>query len=128
MAMLIQLADGSSGIKIPILHQRTAIGRDNTNEIILDDELVSKEHAVIEVVTGKKGDQVDYIIQDLKSTNHTFVNDSPIDLHKLRDGDVIRIGKSNFQFMAQDVATPDETAKLYRTWIPGVYYTGKKKK
>jgi len=126
MALIIQLTENAAGIKLSLEQQRTTIGRDSDNNITLDDELVSKHHAVIEIMKSEKG--VEFIIQDLNSTNHTFVNDSPIELHKLKDGDVIRIGMSDFQFISQDPESMDETAQLYKTWIPGVFYTGKKKK
>ena len=126
MALLIQYTESGAGIKLAIEKQRTTIGRDAINDISLDDELVSKQHAVIEVI--KTEDDIDYVIQDLKSTNHTFVNDEPVDLHKLKDGDMIRIGMSDFRFISQNLDEPDETAQLYKTWIPGVFYTGKKKK
>lgn len=126
MALLIQFSESGAGIKLSIEKQRTTIGRDASNDISLDDELVSKEHAVIEVINSAEA--VKYLIQDLNSTNHTFVNDTPVDLHELRDGDLIRIGMSDFRFISQDPDSLDETAQLYKTWIPGVFYTGKKKK
>jgi len=126
MALIIQLTENSAGIKLSLEKQRTTIGRDASNDITLDDELASKEHAVIEIIKTEKG--VEFLIQDLNSTNHTFVNDTPIELHKLKDGDVIRIGISDFRFISQDPDSMDETAQLYKTWIPGVFYTGKKKK
>ena len=126
MALLIQFTESGAGIKLAIERQRTTIGRDAINDISLDDELVSKEHAVIEVV--KTGDDIEFMLQDLQSTNHTFVNDQPIDLHKLKDGDMIRIGMNDFRFIQQNIDDLDETSQLYKTWIPGVFYTGKKKK
>ena len=126
MAVLVQ--DSNAGIVFPIDKQRIRIGRGTDNEICIDDELVSKEHAVIEVVLRSKEDaQVDYILQDLDSTNHTFVNDKPVSLYKLSNGDVIRIGINNFRFVDENDGALDETSKLYRTWIPGVFYTGSKK-
>lgn len=126
MALLIQSTESGAGIKLSIERQRTTIGRDESNDISLDDELASKHHAVLEVICTEE--DVTFLLQDLNSTNHTFVNNEPIDLHKLRDGDLIRIGMSDFSFISQDPDTMDETAQLYKTWIPGVFYTGKKKK
>lgn len=126
MALLIQFTENGAGIKLSLEKQRTTIGRDASNDISLDDELASKNHAVIEIITSEE--DVRYLIQDLNSTNHTFVNDSPIELYKLKDGDLIRIGMSDFRFISQDPQSMDETAQLYKTWIPGVFYTGKKKK
>lgn len=126
MALLIQFTENGAGIKLPVNKQKMTIGRDTANDISLDDELVSKTHASLEVMITD--DNVEYFIQDLNSTNHTFVNDEPIDLHKLKDGDMIRIGMIDFRFVSQNVDEADETAQLYKTWIPGVFYTGKKKK
>ncbi|MDH5368515.1 MAG: FHA domain-containing protein [Gammaproteobacteria bacterium] len=126
MALIIQFTENGAGLKLSLEKQRTTIGRDAGNDIRLDDELVSKEHAVIEIISSEE--KVEFFIQDLKSTNHTFVNDSPVDIHKLKDGDLIRIGMSDFRFISQEPDSMDETAQLYKTWIPGVFYTGKKKK
>ena len=126
MALLIQFTENGAGIKLSIEKQRTTIGRDASNDISLDDELASKEHAVLEVISTEE--KVEFLLQDLNSTNHTFVNDTPIDLYKLKDGDTVRIGMSDFRFISQDPDSLDETAELYKTWIPGVFYTGKKKK
>lgn len=126
MALLIQFTENSAGIKLPLEKQRTTIGRDASNDISLDDELASKNHAVLEIISSEEG--VTFLIQDLNSTNHTFVNDSPIELYQLKDGDMIRIGMSDFRFISQDPQSMDETAQLYKTWIPGVFYTGKKSK
>ena len=128
MAILIQLTD--AGIKLPIEKQNIEFGRDVDCDISLDDELVSKRHAVIEVVVTPDDNRVDYIFHDKNSTNHTLVNGVQIDLLHLKDGDVIRIGKNNFRF--EDEAKGDfaDTVALHKTWIPGVFYTksGKKKK
>ena len=126
MALLIQFTENGAGVKLSIEKQRTTIGRDASNDISLDDELVSKEHAVLEVISTEE--KVEFLLQDLSSTNHTFVNDTPIDLYKLKDGDAVRIGLSDFRFISHDPDSLDETAELYKTWIPGVFYTGKKKK
>ncbi len=126
MALLIQFTENGAGIKLSLEKQRTTIGRDAINDISLDDELASKNHAVLEIIQTEE--KIEFFIQDLNSTNHTFVNDEPVDLHKLKDGDLIRIGMSDFRFISQDPGSLDETAELYKTWIPGVFYTGKKKK
>jgi len=130
MALLIQLTDSGAGIKLPIEKQQIEFGRDESCDVSLDDELVSKHHAVLEVMLSPDGSQIDYILQDKSSTNHTYVNDERIDLRRLKDGDVIRIGINSFRFEDEAKGDMGETAKLHKTWIPGVFYTraGKKKK
>lgn len=130
MAVLIQITNTGAGIKLPIEKQQIKFGRDENCDVSLDDDLVSLSHAVLEVVLSPGGDQIEYILQDKNSTNHTYVNDQIIDLHRLKDADVIRIGKSHFRFEDEAKGDLAATAKLHKTWIPGVFYTksGKKKK
>lgn len=129
MAMLVQYNDDEAGIRLPIDKQKICIGRDTSNDISIDDDLVSKEHAVLEVVISSAEEgKLEYYLQDLNSTNHTYVNDQRISLYKLKHGDIIRIGMNNFKFLDEVSGDLDETAKLHKTWIPGVYYTKNKKK
>lgn len=76
----------------------TTIGRDAQNDIVLDDETVSRQHAKIrtESESGKKKDQ--FYIYDLGSSNHTYVNGRRIVRTLLRDGDEIRIGETRMVF------------------------------
>lgn len=132
MAMLIQYNEDEAGIKLPIDKQQIRIGRDSANDISIDDHLVSKEHAILEVVmSATEEGKLEYYLQDLDSTNHTYVNDERISLYKLQNGDIIRVGMNNFKFVDELDGELDETAKLHKTWIPGVYVTkskGKKNK
>jgi competence ComEA-like helix-hairpin-helix protein len=64
------------------------IGRDYTNHIALNDPEVSREHAKL-VRTGSG-----YAIEDLNSTNGTFINQEPVTgSQALKHGDCIRLGK-----------------------------------
>jgi len=85
---------------------------------------------MLEVVLTPDDNRVDYILQDKKSTNHTYVNDQRVDHRYLKNGDVIRIGKSNFRFEDKAKGDFSETLELHETWFPGVFYTrsGKKKR
>ena len=53
---------------------------------MLDDSKVSAEHARIQMDHGQ------FVLYDLASTNHTYVNDQEIQKQVLRDGDQIKIG------------------------------------
>jgi len=72
------------------------IGRGTHNDIVLDtDQLVSRKHAVL-----KHTDQ-NFTIQDLGSTNGTYVNGNPLkdkEVKVLRNGDVVKIGHTEFNF------------------------------
>lgn len=128
MATLVQLKDGVAGIRLRIDKPQFRIGRAADNEISIDDELVSKTHAVIEAMENKEQASFEYYIQDQDSTNGTFVNDKKIGLYKLSNGDVVRIGLTNFRFLDDTNDDPEETAQLHKTWIPGVFVTKPKKK
>jgi pSer/pThr/pTyr-binding forkhead associated (FHA) protein len=80
--------------KIPLATKIT-IGRSDTNDIIIDDTLVSRFHAVIQKIDK------DYFIKDLNSTNGTIVNNEtvPKDKYiKLNCDDVISIGRTKLNF------------------------------
>jgi pSer/pThr/pTyr-binding forkhead associated (FHA) protein len=63
------------------------IGRIKSCDIEIDDPAVSKQHAQI---IKKQGN---YLIEDLKSTNGTYLNTVRIISRYLKDNDVINIGK-----------------------------------
>ena len=65
------------------------IGRDITNDIVISDPEVSRHHA--RLVQGPAG----YVIEDLRSTNGTFINRERISTpHQLHNGDVIGVGET----------------------------------
>jgi len=76
-----------------------SIGRDGTNEVVLDDHQVSRHHAVIQPMA----DGV-WMLCDQESTNHTQLNGESIVRAVLREGDVITIGESQISIQAS--ATP----------------------
>ena len=129
MAMVVQLHEGVAINKFkiddkPILR----IGRDPDSDIFIDNTVVSTEHAVIEVKESpKSGGAPEYYIEDLKSTNSTYVNDKKITRHKLQHNDMIRVGWNNFRFLDEGEGDPDKTSKIRKSWIPGVYYTEEEK-
>ncbi len=89
---LIVLRSGKSGLavgKVFPLGPSTLIGRSLEQcEIALNDSFLSQQHARIE----RRGDG--WVLQDLQSTNGTFVND--VEVRKetvIEEGDVIRFGR-----------------------------------
>lgn len=79
---------------------RFVIGRKKETQIQLNDQGVSKEHAVI-LTLGN-----DQILEDLNSTNGTQVNGKKVEKHILQNGDVIEIGRYNLKYINQK-AIPD---------------------
>ncbi len=129
MAILVLLHEGLTIKKIPIGEKKLTIGRKASADVFLDDKIASQNHAIIEmIVSSKTEDEVEYYIEDLQSTNHTFVNGEEIKRKKLVHEDMIRIGKHVFKFIDEAQEDADKTVKLHKSWIPGVYYTKEEKK
>jgi hypothetical protein len=92
VGMLIAKTGSHRGMVFAIEPSGVKIGRDkNRNQIIIDDTVVSREHAWVGLEDGK------VIIRDMNSSNGTFINSLDslrIDSETLKDGDVIYIGKT----------------------------------
>ncbi len=84
----------------------TAIGRDASCEVTIDDPLVSRRHALIRV------DGEAPSIEDLDSRNGTRVNDVPLTgVTPLADGDRIRIGRLEVVFCGSEEKGPKRWSK-----------------
>ncbi len=120
--MIVQLHEGVVIKKFELDKPKLRIGRNPDSDIFIDDGVVSAQHAVIEMKQPSKG-TAEYYIKDLGSTNSTFVNGTQITSKKLEHNDIIRVGWNNFKFIDETKKDPDKTAKIHKSWIPGVYYT-----
>jgi len=69
-----------------------SIGRLVSNDICLEDPLVSRKHCVI------RTEAEHYVIQDLNSTNGTYINSERVNAALLKEGSLIGIGASRFLF------------------------------
>lgn len=129
MAVLIQYKNDVAGIKIPLEQAALRIGRSEENDVCIEDELASRQHALIEQVSsGQENGSSDYVVRDLNSTNGTFVNHEKITSHLLVEGDMIRIGQAFFKYSENDHPEMSETRIIKKTIIPGLYYTTEKEK
>ena len=126
MALIAQLHDGVAINKCSLDQPELTIGRSSECDIFIDDAVVSAVHAVIEKVEHlNNAMDSEYYIQDQGSTNGTLVNGEAVQRHKLTHDDVIRVGWVNFKFIDETKADSTQTAKIHKSWIPGVYYTKK---
>ena len=87
---------GVSGSLIPLTHRRLTIGRDQTCDLEVNDDFMSRMHAVLELTEGG------YLLSDCNSRNGTIVNDKQITSLILRPGDQIRLGNHIFKFLSSD--------------------------
>jgi transcriptional regulator with GAF, ATPase, and Fis domain len=96
-ARLVALSGPLEGAVYP-LDTELSIGREKTNGISVEDRVLSRRHCVIH----RDNDQ--FSIQDLNSSNGTYVNGLPATMRILKDGDQIKAGQSLFLFVHNDGA------------------------
>lgn len=96
MAKLVISLNGMTVREFPLVKERVTIGRNSSNDIMLNEPIVSGEHAAIQLRTKPT-------ITDLNSTNGTKVNGSAISKLEIKHNDVIRIGSHELRFVDEDV-------------------------
>ncbi|MGX5174497.1 FHA domain-containing protein [Aliikangiella sp. IMCC44653] len=121
MPILVHLVDGEVINKFEIGSQGLTIGRSIKNDIYLDDPSVSQKHAKVELKELKDGAHICFI-QDLESTNHTFVNNQQVTSQPLNDQDILSIGTKQFKFVDPENETLAQTKAFKKSWIPGMFY------
>ena len=92
MAKLHVSLDGNSLGEFSLNKERTTIGRRASNDIHIDNLVVSGDHAVIVTIAG------DSFLEDLNSTNGTIVNKKPTKKHVLQHDDVIAFGTYQLRY------------------------------
>jgi len=97
MAKLIITRDTVVVQTVPLTKDRMTIGRRRHNDIVLADSTVSGEHAVIVTMLD------DSYIEDLNSTNGTFVNGHRIGKHFLQHKNLITLAKFEMEFVSDGV-------------------------
>jgi hypothetical protein len=84
--------------EVQLTKDRTTLGRRPYNDVVIDNLAVSGEHAVLQMA----GSEVS--IEDLNSTNGTYVNGKAVKKQLLQDGDTIEVGKYSIKFVSEVVA------------------------
>jgi pSer/pThr/pTyr-binding forkhead associated (FHA) protein len=85
--------------------QPVTIGRMPDNNLVIDNPAVSGRHARV----YREGNH--YVLEDLKSTNGTFVNEKPIARHTLLEGDTVLVGKHTLLFTQKGGEQSDAPAE-----------------
>jgi len=79
--------------EFPFVGEQATIGRSADNQIVINDAEVSRRHA--RIIARQDNDGTHYLIEDLGSTNGTFVNGLRCNqLTPLSDGDSVELGDS----------------------------------
>jgi len=97
LAKIIISREGTVEQQVQLSKERMSLGRHRHNDIVLGHPSVSGEHAVIVTILD------DSFLEDLHSTNGTFVNGHRIGKHFLQNNDLIKIAKFQVQFVADGI-------------------------
>ena len=96
MPKLIVSIDGVVVKEYQLIKDRSTIGRRPYNDVVIDNLAVSGEHAVVQMVDGRA------VLEDLGSTNGTYVNGKAIKKQELAHDDTIEVGKYKVKFVDGD--------------------------
>jgi predicted component of type VI protein secretion system len=98
MPKMIVSIDGVVIKEVTIVKDRTTLGRRPYNDIVIDNLAISGEHAVLHMIDGG------VYLEDLNSTNGTYVNTRAVRRHLLEHNDVIEVGKYKIRYLAVNPA------------------------
>ncbi len=112
MPRMVVAIDGVVIKEVPLTQERTTVGRRPYNDVVIDNLAVSGEHAVLVMA----GDDVE--VQDLGSTNGTYVNGKPIKRQTLRSGDVVEMGKYQIRFLHDAPVSGYDKTLLFASGMP----------
>jgi pSer/pThr/pTyr-binding forkhead associated (FHA) protein len=103
MPKMIVSIDGVVIKEVQLTKDRTTMGRRPYNDIVIDNLAVSGEHAVIQL-TGN-----DVYIEDLNSTNGTYLNGKAVKKQLLQNNDTLEVGKYKIRFVNEGGVNFDKT-------------------
>ena len=97
-AVLVARGGPNENQSFPLGEGATTLGRAATNNVIVDEDGISRQHAQI------VGDEHGFWLFDMNSRNGTFVNDTKIGVepHRLRNWDHIELGGSTYYWIFQE--------------------------
>ncbi len=110
MARLILSLDNQVLAEYNMTKERYTIGRLPDNDVRIDNPAVSGHHSLIINILN------DSFLEDLNSTNGTYVNGKLIKKHALQHGDVITIGHHQLRFSEQ-VVNESEQDEFEKTMV-----------
>jgi hypothetical protein len=102
MARLILSLDGQTLAEYNMTKERYTVGRLPDNDIRIDNAAVSGHHSLIINILN------DSFLEDLNSTNGTYVNGKLIKKHALQHDDVITVGHHQLRYAEDHVEDPQE--------------------
>lgn len=114
MAILAQLMDDVVVHKFELITEEFHLGRHPDCDVVVDDGAVSGRHALISVKPNAHFPQFkEFYIQDLGSTNGTYLNEARINgIKRLHHNDVIRVAWNKFKFIDDKEADLEATLHM----------------
>src|SRR3954462_15931653 len=113
MPKMIVSIDGVVIKEMQLTKDRTTLGRRPYNDIVIDNLAVSGEHAVLQM-TGN-----DVYLEDLNSTNGTYINGKAVKKQLLQNNDTVEIGKYKIKYVNEAPgATYDKTVIMKAGSVP----------
>src|SRR5215813_11595717 len=109
--VLVVLYGPNIGRRYPLGHDDVILGRGADVHIVLDADSVSRRHARIRL--SESG----FVLDDLGSTNGSYVNDRRVERALLKDGDIIRIGVTILKFLSGSNVEAAYHEEIYRLTI-----------
>lgn len=103
MAKIIVTLDDTLIKVVPLVKERMTLGRRPYNDIVVDNLAVSGEHAALQAIGNE------FFIEDLSSTNGTYINNKKIKRQILQSGDTIEIGKYAIKYIHEIVEDKPNT-------------------
>jgi hypothetical protein len=108
MPKMIVSIDGVVIKEVQLSKDRTTLGRRPYNDIVIDNLAVSGEHAVL-LMNGN-----DVHLEDLNSTNGTYVNGKAVKKQMLQNADTIEIGKYKIKYVNEAVGASFEKTMIIK--------------
>lgn len=108
MPKMIVSIDGVVIKEVQLTKERTTLGRRPYNDVVIDNLAVSGEHAALQM-SGN-----DVVLEDLNSTNGTYVNGKAVKKQGLQNGDTIEVGKYKIKFVNEAEAPGFDKTMLFR--------------
>lgn len=115
MARLVLCLDNQVLAEYNLSKERYTIGRLPDNDVRIDNPTVSGHHSLIINILN------DSFLEDLNSTNGTYVNGKLIRKHALQNGDVITVGRHQLRFISSTAETDDDDEFARTMVLPDNY-------
>ena len=113
MPKMIVSIDGVVIKEVQLTKDRTSLGRRPYNDIVIDNLAVSGEHAVLQLAGN------DVHIEDLNSTNGTYLNGKAVKKQLLQNGDTVEIGKYRIKYVSEAAEASYEKTTVYKAGSVG---------